>query len=56
MVCLRLSAAEVGDVHGQQIGQFDVERLGEGEDAAQSGVGGGARVRFLAFKFPVGEA
>lgn len=56
MVCLRLSAAEAGDVLGQQVVQFDVERLGDGEDAAQSGVGGGIRVRFPSFKLPVGEA
>lgn len=30
--------------------------MGDGENTAQSGVGGGVRVRFSAFKFPVGEA
>lgn len=41
---------------GKQVGQFDVECLGDGEDAAQSGINGGVRVRFPAFKLPVGEA
>lgn len=40
---------------GKQVGQFDVECLGDDEDVAQSGVGGGARVRFSAFKFPEDE-
>ena len=35
---------EVWDVFGQQVGQFDVRCLGDGEDAAQSGVCGGIRV------------
>lgn len=33
-----------------------VECLGDGKDTAQSRVGGGAGVRFPAFKFSVGEA
>ena len=55
-MCLRLSAAEVWGVFGQQVGQFDVQCLGDGEDAAQPGVCRGVRVRFPSFKLPVGEA
>lgn len=53
---LRLKSAEVWGVFGQQVGQFDVQCLGDGEDAAQPGVCGGAGVRFPSFKLPVGEA
>ena len=41
---------------GKQVGQFDVQCLSDGEDAAQPGVCRGVRVRFPSFKLPVGEA
>lgn len=43
LICLRLLAAEVWGVFRKQVG-LDVERLGEGQDAAQSGVGGGVGI------------